>query len=157
MLKPSKTEFLDISSIFVQHICLYLYCLFPNQVNRKFQDITAELSTTSSATGAATLRQRAEAVPWELRGTKEFNQLRCLIADSIETRQGGSEGSWFPWNSRFPSTWCDLYSCAEHIRFLLMIYKWKVSSIKCCNWWFPSNYQVKSIEVRTCGEDGEGQ
>lgn len=54
-------------------------------VNRKFQDIAAELSTTSSATGAATLRQRAEAVPWELRGTKEFNQLRCLIADSIGT------------------------------------------------------------------------
>ena len=41
--------------------------------------------------------------------------------------------------------------------FLLMIYRWKVSSIKCCNWWFPSNYQMKSIEVRTCGEDGEGQ
>lgn len=50
-----------------------------------------------------------------------------------------------------------IYLCAEHIRFLLMIYKWKVSSIKCCNWWFLSNYQMKSIDVRTCGEDGEGQ
>ena len=76
----------------MQHIifaCTYtiLYSLDPNQVNRKFQDIAAELSKSSVTGAATTLRQKAEAVPWELRGTKEFNQLRCLIADSIETRQ----------------------------------------------------------------------
>eukprot|EP00435_Cladocopium_sp_Y103_P011671 s2674_g3.t1 len=65
-----------------EHSCSYSIC--DDCVNRKFKDIAAELST-SSETCASTLRQRAEAVPWELRGTKEFNQLRCLIAESTGT------------------------------------------------------------------------
>ena len=60
-----------------------LYLLQDLEVNRKFQDVAAELSAELGvATAPCILRQRAEAVPWELRGTKEFNQLRCLISES---------------------------------------------------------------------------
>lgn len=61
-------------------------------MNRKFHDIAEDLATSGAdATRAVgsprVLQLRAEAVPWTLRGTKEFNQLRCLVSESSEAWQ----------------------------------------------------------------------
>ena len=72
-----------------EHHCSYRIC--DDCVNRRFKDIAAELASTATdehsgqLVPSCILRKKADAVPWELRGTKEFNQLRCLISESSAT------------------------------------------------------------------------
>ena len=75
-----------------------LCCLAPSglprlsaaEVIHRFRQIAAELSDQSPSS----IAHRAEAVPWELRGTKEFNELRHLVSERTSLTHALGLATW---------------------------------------------------------------